>query len=43
MTSNQFKAGLAELDARIAKAESRLTWRILGIAGVMVAVVQLLG
>ena len=31
MTPDQFKAGLAELDARIANAETRLTWRMLGI------------
>ena len=27
MTSEQFKVGLAELDARIANAETRLAWR----------------
>ncbi len=43
VTPDQFKAGLAELDARIANAETRLTWRMLGIAGLVVAVLQLLG
>ena len=43
VTPDQFKAGLAELDARIANAETRLTWRILGIAGLVVAVLRLLG
>ena len=43
VTPDQFKAGLAELDARIANAETRLTWRMLGIAGLVVAVLRLLG
>jgi len=43
VTPDQFKVGLAELDARIANAETRLTWRMLGIAGLVVAVLRLLG
>ena len=43
VTPDQFKAGLAELDARIANAETRLTWRMLGIAGLVLAVLRLLG
>ena len=43
VTRDQFKAGLAELDARIANAETRLTWRMLGIAGLVLAVLRLLG
>ena len=42
MTPDQFKAGLAELGARIANAETRLTWRMLGIAGLVLAVMRLL-
>ena len=42
VTPDQFKAGLVELDARIANAETRLTWRILGIAGLVLAVMRLL-
>ena len=42
VTPDQFKAGLAELDARIANAETRLTWRMLGIAGLVVAMLRLL-
>ena len=42
VTPDQFKAGLAELDARIANAETRLTWRMLGIAGLVLAVTRLL-
>ena len=42
VTPDQFKAGLAELDARIANAETRLTWRMLGIAGLVLAVMRLL-
>ena len=52
VTADQFKAGLAELradlragladlDTRIATSEARLTWRILGIAGVVIAVLRL--
>ena len=41
VTPDQFKAGLAELDARIANAETRLTWRMLGIAGLVLAVLRL--
>ena len=37
VTPDQFKAGLAELDA-----ETRLTWRMLGIAGLVLAVMRLL-
>ena len=43
VTPDHFKVGLAELDARIANAETRLTWRMLGIAGLVVAVLRLLG
>ena len=42
VTPDQFKARLAELDARIANAETRLTWRMLGIAGLVLAVMRLL-
>ena len=42
VTPDHFKAGLAELDARIANAETRLTWRMLGIAGLVLAVMRLL-
>ena len=42
VTPDQFKAGLAELDSRIANAETRLTWRMLGIAGLVLAVIRLL-
>ena len=41
VTPAEFRAGLAELDARIANAETRLTWRMLGIAGVAIAVLRL--
>ena len=30
VTADQFKAGLAEMQARIADAETRLTWRFAG-------------
>lgn len=43
VTPDQFKAGLAELHARIATAEIRLTWRMLGIAGLVPAALRLLG
>ena len=39
---DQFKAGLAELNARIANAETLLTWRMLGVAGLVLAVMRLL-
>ena len=42
VTPDQFKARLAQLGARIAKAETRLTWRMLGIAGLVLAVMRLL-
>ena len=42
VTPDHFKAGLAELDARIANAETWLTWRMLGIAGLVLAVMRLL-
>ena len=38
VTPDQFMVGSAELDARTANAKTRLTWRMLGIAGVVVAV-----
>ena len=31
VTPDQFRAGLAELDARIADLEARLTWRFAGV------------
>ena len=43
VTPDQFKAGLAELAARIANAETRLTWRMLGVAGLVLAVLRLFG
>ena len=65
VTSDQFKAGLAELRAgqrteiaevrteianldtrlstQISAAETRLTWRMLGIAGLVIAALRLLG
>ena len=42
VTPDQFRAGLADLDARIANAETRLTWRMLGVAGLVLAVIRLL-
>ena len=54
VTTDQFKAGLAEMRAEIANldtrlstqistAETRLTWRMLGIAGLIIAALRLLG
>ena len=42
VTSDQFKAALAELDARIAAAETRLTWRMLAVAGLVIAAIRLI-
>ncbi len=49
VTPDQFKAGLAELDARIADLEARLTWRFAGallaqtaaMAAIMAALLRL--
>ena len=61
VTSDQFKAGLAEmrteiaevrteianldtrLSTQISSAETRLTWRMLGIGGLIIAALRLLG
>ena len=50
VTSDQFKAGLAEvrteiaaLDARIAAMETRLTWRIIGGVAAIGALLRFLG
>ena len=54
VTSDQFKAGLAEMRAeqrteiaqvrtQLSAAETRLTWRMLGIAGLVIAALRLLG
>ena len=50
VTSDQFRAGLAEMRTEIAEvrtqisaAETRLTWRMLGIAGLVIAALRLLG
>ena len=47
VTSDQFKAGLANLEARIdtriATAETRLTWRMIAVAGLVVAAPRVLG
>ena len=42
VTSDQFKAGLAELRADIASQINVLTWRIIGIVGLAVAVLRFL-
>ena len=46
VTSDQFKAGLANLEARvetrIANAETRLTWRMLAVAGLVIAAIRLI-
>jgi len=43
VTSEQFKVGIAELRADIASQINGLTWRIIGIVGVAVAVLRWLG
>ena len=43
VTTDQFKAGIAELRADIASQINGLTWRIIGIVGVAVAVLRWLG
>ena len=50
LTSDHFKAGLAEvrteiaaLDARIAAMETRLTWRIIGGVAAIGALLRFLG
>ena len=40
VTTDQFKAGIAELRADIAGQINGLTWRIIGIVGVAVAVLR---
>ncbi len=40
VTTDQFKAGVAELRADIATQINGLTWRIIGIGGVAVAVLR---
>ena len=55
MTPDQFKAGLTEMQARIADAETKLTWRFAGamlaqtgvilaaLIGAVVAILRMLG
>ncbi|MDE2973627.1 MAG: hypothetical protein OXU64_02725 [Gemmatimonadota bacterium] len=47
VTPDQFKAGLenleARLETRLATVETRLTWRMIAVAGLVVAALRLLG
>lgn len=42
VTSEQFKAGLAELRTEIAGLRADLTWRMLAVAGLVIAALRLL-
>ena len=41
VTSEQFKAGLAELRTEIAGLRADLTWRMLAVAGLVIAALRL--
>ena len=41
VTSDQFKAGLAELRTEIASLRADLTWRMLAVAGLVIAALRL--
>jgi len=41
VTSEQFKAGLAELRTEIASLRADLTWRMLAVAGLVIAALRL--
>lgn len=41
VTSEQFKAGLAELRTEIASLRADLTWRMLAVAGLIIAALRL--
>ena len=41
VTPDAFSAGLAELRGEIHAAETRLTWRMLAVAGLVIAAVRL--
>ena len=41
VTSEQFKAGLAELRTEIAGLRAYLTWRMLAVAGLVIAALRL--
>ena len=41
VTSEQFKAGLAELRTEIARLRADLTWRMLAVAGLVIAALRL--
>ena len=43
VTSEQFKAGLAELRTEIAGLRADLTWRMLAVAGLVIAALRLFG
>lgn len=43
VTSEQFKSGLAELRTEIAGLRADLTWRMLAVAGLVIAALRLLG
>lgn len=42
VTSDQFKAGVAELRTEIAGLRADLTWRMLAVAGLVIAALRLL-
>ena len=42
VTSEQFKAGVAELRTEIAGLRADLTWRMLAVAGLVIAALRLL-
>ena len=43
VTPEQFKAGVAELRTEIASLRADLTWRMLAVAGLVIAALRLLG